>query len=205
MGTIYYIGCRDCGVFRDLDKAYFLTSANSRKEVLACAEEVKKESFRSALIVSFMSEHRGHDCVLFDEHDDSLMEAFAPNYPAPNEENLWSEGEQPPVRRGHPVVRVPDFEHGYGSFGTMLENVQKQVNSIHETLSKSTALSVIPARLEAALLALDRLIEGRVNVALAPETSKPFCWGTRDWKSMPGCPTCAVYPSCGAEMRRTHS
>jgi hypothetical protein len=72
MGTEYYITCKDCKVSRGLDKYY---SANiypvtTRQEALDYREKIKDDSFRAALLVSFMGEHMNHNCVFHDEHND---------------------------------------------------------------------------------------------------------------------------------------
>ena len=70
MGTISSIACRQCRVTRDLDKFYMGDSVKNRDDALKLAEtmEVKGQAFRAALVVSFMVEHAGHDCVYFHEN-----------------------------------------------------------------------------------------------------------------------------------------
>ena len=72
MGTIYSVACRKCKVVRDLDKFYrsgFMEEA-TREAALKYCQDIEKDSFRAGLLVSFMSEHIGHDCVFFNEHSD---------------------------------------------------------------------------------------------------------------------------------------
>ena len=69
MGTLYYVGCHDCKVFRDLDKFYtMLTPVENRADALVFAGDIKKDSFRAGLLVSFLWKHRGHNCTVFNEH-----------------------------------------------------------------------------------------------------------------------------------------
>lgn len=79
MGTIYFVGCRDCKVTRDLDKFYTMRTAADRADAIAIANDIKeRDSFRAALLASFMWEHKGHNCTVFNEHDDALSEELDP-------------------------------------------------------------------------------------------------------------------------------
>ena len=69
MGVIYSIACKDCKVTRDLDKFYTPRKIESRVEALEYSEEVKEDAFRAGLLLSFLAEHRGHDCVFFSSRD----------------------------------------------------------------------------------------------------------------------------------------
>ena len=72
MGTCYYVICRDCKVSRDLDKFYsMLQMVHNRCEALALASDMKGDSFRSALLASFLYEHRGHNCTICSEYEDA--------------------------------------------------------------------------------------------------------------------------------------
>lgn len=90
MGVIYFVGCKKCGIYRDLDKFYtlhFCGEIKDRKKALELADkEVKKDSFRCALLLSFLSQHYGHDIVLFDDCGDFF------EYTEMKEENIdfWS-------------------------------------------------------------------------------------------------------------------
>ena len=94
MGVIHYVGCYDCGVYRDLGKFYTLSD---RVETIDDAKEyalrIKDDAFRSGLLVSFLNKHLGHKCVVYTE-DMSMDQVFDPDG---NEENLdydfWQEGE----------------------------------------------------------------------------------------------------------------
>lgn len=81
MGTLYYIGCRDCRVKRDLDKFDIVRGepAGSRADAMALAETIRSPAwaFRSALLVDFMAQHQKHDCTLFSEHDEELCDSLA--------------------------------------------------------------------------------------------------------------------------------
>lgn len=77
MGTMYYVGCRDCKVVRDLDKFYSMREVDTRDDMEELAGVIEsKDSYRAALLVSFMGEHRGHDCVAFTEHNDDICDEF---------------------------------------------------------------------------------------------------------------------------------
>ena len=75
MGTTFYVACRDCKCARDLDKFSVLPiKADTRQQVLDLATELQKPqwSFRSALLLSFLWKHSGHNCTVFSEHDDDF-------------------------------------------------------------------------------------------------------------------------------------
>lgn len=69
MGATYSISCENCKVTRDLDKLSSLEdTVTSRKEMLEYRERIKEnDSFRVALLVSFMSDHMGHKIVLYND------------------------------------------------------------------------------------------------------------------------------------------
>jgi hypothetical protein len=72
MGVTYTVACKDCKVARDLDKLFIETVA-SRDEAKAYSGSLLKKAtlFREGLLLSFMADHYGHDCVLFsDSHDE---------------------------------------------------------------------------------------------------------------------------------------
>ncbi len=87
MSTDYFIGCMDCKIVRHLDSFYTmaLSDVKGREDALKLADELKKDSFRSALLISFMYEHKGHNCTVFSEHDD--VEPF-------HGDDDWAEGVQ---------------------------------------------------------------------------------------------------------------
>lgn len=67
MATIYFVVCKQCKVARDLDKFHGNGSGvNTRAEAVSFSQEL--DTFKSALLVSFMAKHRGHDCVFVNEH-----------------------------------------------------------------------------------------------------------------------------------------
>ncbi len=78
MGTQYFIACKRCRVVRDLDKLRPEKPA-TRAEALAYAGRIS--SYRSALLVGFLAEHEGHDCVFFSEHHSMFAEAFCQDDP----------------------------------------------------------------------------------------------------------------------------
>ncbi len=68
MGTIYYVGCRDCKIIRDLGKFYTMRVIENKEEALEFSKDIQMDSFRVGLLVSFLYEHEGHNCTVFDEH-----------------------------------------------------------------------------------------------------------------------------------------
>lgn len=72
MGVIYFVGCKDCKIRRDLDKFYTLSFGKNvldRKSALKYSEEdIKKDSFRASLLLSFLSQHYGHNIIMFDDY-----------------------------------------------------------------------------------------------------------------------------------------
>ena len=80
MGTLYYVGCYDCMVYRDLDKfSDSLREVNNHKEAKEFATKLERGAFRAALLVSFMGKHKGHKCTVFSEHDFEYYD-FDPDY-----------------------------------------------------------------------------------------------------------------------------
>lgn len=75
MGVIYYAICRDCRVYQDLDKFYLLhEKVRDRSEAFKLAKRICEplgDSFRSALLVSFMGEHIGHNCSIVSDQDET--------------------------------------------------------------------------------------------------------------------------------------
>lgn len=73
MGVCYYVVCHDCKVCRDLDKYYAMLrdedADGSREGMLkyAADEIVHGNSFRAALLVTFMGKHIGHKCTVVHE------------------------------------------------------------------------------------------------------------------------------------------
>ena len=75
MGTNYFVSCRDCKVTRGLDKFYSMRTAADRANALEIAQEIEDvDSFRAALLASFMWEHQGHNCTVFNEHSSICKE-----------------------------------------------------------------------------------------------------------------------------------
>jgi len=72
MGTLYYVVCHDCKIFRDLDKYMGCAgiTPHTRKEMIEYSEqEIEKRSFRYALLISFLIDHSSHNCSLANEHE----------------------------------------------------------------------------------------------------------------------------------------
>jgi hypothetical protein len=79
MSVSYSVSCRDCKVTRDLGVFYSMRKAANRAEAIDIAMEIRdRDSFRAALLASFMWEHKGHNCTVFNEHDDALSEELDP-------------------------------------------------------------------------------------------------------------------------------
>ena len=76
MGTTYMAVCRTCGIYRCLDKFYWLESSpQTRNEALKVADAIREiHNFRSALALTFLWDHREHDARLCNEHDDHILE-----------------------------------------------------------------------------------------------------------------------------------
>ena len=92
MGTIYSVGFYDCKEYRDLDKFYtLLQEVENREDALKFSDEIKRDSFRAGLLVSFMGKHMGHKCVVFSEHDEEIHEYFDPDWEFTNEEDFWTD------------------------------------------------------------------------------------------------------------------
>lgn len=82
MGTVYSVACKECKVVRDLDKFYSAKKIETREDALKYMHEIygnKATAFRAGLLVSFLAEHEGHECVFFNEHS-FCQEGFDPDY-----------------------------------------------------------------------------------------------------------------------------
>ena len=66
MGVVYYVGCRKCKVSRDLDKLRIPVVA-SQAEARSASDQAEVHRYRTFLLASFMIEHQGHDCVMFND------------------------------------------------------------------------------------------------------------------------------------------
>lgn len=71
MGVEHYITCTDCKISRSLEKYYSATiyPVTTRQEALDFREKVKDDSFRAALLISFMGDHQDHSCVFHTENN----------------------------------------------------------------------------------------------------------------------------------------
>ena len=93
MGTQYYIGCKDCKVVRALGKFWISGGGvETRKDVIELEKEIVGNehgswSFMSALLVSFMAEHRDHDCMFFHEHNEEISPYYNEEYKI--DTNFW--------------------------------------------------------------------------------------------------------------------
>ena len=76
MGVIYSVACKECKVVRYLDKFYDSgNGVETREDALKYCETLQG-NFRAALLVSFMSKHKGHDCVFFDENEHEYLDPY---------------------------------------------------------------------------------------------------------------------------------
>lgn len=71
MGNITYAVCHDCKIKRDLDKFYIkdhgVTDKASAELMAGKLYYHKKRSYQSALLISFMKTHHGHNCTISDD------------------------------------------------------------------------------------------------------------------------------------------
>ncbi len=68
MGIIYYVGCRDCRVYRCLSKAYnIVEECETRKQALTLSKKIEECAFHETLLVTFMDKHSGHNCTVFND------------------------------------------------------------------------------------------------------------------------------------------
>ena len=75
MGIIYSVACKECKVTRNLEKFYEHHRIKTRKDALKYADELERAGlFRAGLLISFLSEHKGHECIFFSEYDDCARE-----------------------------------------------------------------------------------------------------------------------------------
>ncbi len=79
MGVYYMVGCLDCKKVRDLDKYYSADRGcdiKSREDAISYIESIENDLFRAGLLVSFMAQHHGHNCVFFTCHDEIIRDKF---------------------------------------------------------------------------------------------------------------------------------
>jgi 3-dehydroquinate dehydratase len=68
MGIIYYVGCRDCKIYRNLGKAYnIVEQCETRRQALALSKKIEECAFHETLLVTFMQKHSGHNCTVFND------------------------------------------------------------------------------------------------------------------------------------------
>ena len=69
MGVSYGVACKTCKVTRDLDKFYASDchEVKTAKQAKRYARKIKDAAFSAGLLVSFMADHMGHECVMFKE------------------------------------------------------------------------------------------------------------------------------------------
>lgn len=73
MGVIYYVICKTCKQSRDIDKNMGWTkpTPKTREEALNYAKNLKEQSFRSGLLLSFLIDHCGHDVELYNDYEEN--------------------------------------------------------------------------------------------------------------------------------------
>ncbi len=93
MGTAYYIGCRDCGVYRDLGKfrAFEMYGVRDGRAALLEAEELKGSMFQVTLALSFLWEHAGCNVTAFDDRHEEILDEFWEKDPTNQGANLESD------------------------------------------------------------------------------------------------------------------
>lgn len=98
MGKLYSVACKTCQVTRDLDKFYTSDAQDieTREQALEYRDEIKKDSFRAGLLVSFMAKHKGHDCVFFDEYSDcsEVLGPFENKHGYEEDTDFWDSTER---------------------------------------------------------------------------------------------------------------
>jgi len=78
MGVIYYVACRQCKVYRDIDKAWRLGNPlTTREDALEFVNTVKKDAYRAGLLATFIvGEHGGHDCFVCSDASEMLPKKY---------------------------------------------------------------------------------------------------------------------------------
>lgn len=74
MGTIFYIYCKDCDVYRDLDKFSALCQCSGRKDLRSWMKREPAVNIRERLLTEFVVKHKCHNIVFFDENDDAACD-----------------------------------------------------------------------------------------------------------------------------------
>lgn len=98
MGVTYFVACRSCKTFRDLDKFYtILHDVQDRDSALEFAKRIEQDSFRAGLLISFMWAHRGHDCFVNSEFEDDELSLFTEE-----SSDFWHPFQNAPERHGLP-------------------------------------------------------------------------------------------------------
>jgi|LUML01.1.fsa_nt_gb hypothetical protein len=71
MGLNTRVVCHDCKIQRDLDKFYgMFVKVEDRDAAIAVGENIREHhSFRAGLLCTFMWEHKGHNCSVYDDSD----------------------------------------------------------------------------------------------------------------------------------------
>lgn len=71
MANITYVVCHDCKIKRDLDKFYIkdhiVSDVESAKLMAGKLYYNQRRSYQSALLISFMKTHQGHNCTFSDD------------------------------------------------------------------------------------------------------------------------------------------
>lgn len=98
MGTEFCVLCHDCKVVRALDKfGVMMTNAKTKGEMLAVSYSIEShDSYRSALLATFLWKHKDHRVTVDWEHNDALYEEPISSY---HHEDFWSEPPCPKCKR----------------------------------------------------------------------------------------------------------
>ncbi len=70
MGIIYYIACKRCKTYRNLDKLIYLMNSDhitTRSAAVDFSKVVETNSFRAGLLISFMSLHFMHEICMYSD------------------------------------------------------------------------------------------------------------------------------------------
>ncbi len=95
VGIIYSVACENCKTFRNLSKYYLLNNkVSSRKDAIDLSNKVKTEyTYHTSLLVSFMSDHEGHNVVLYSDLNDELIFNYECNKEYKEDIDYWKVGD----------------------------------------------------------------------------------------------------------------
>ena len=80
MGNESFIKCKDCNIVRDLGKNFSHQYKIEDEEMaIEMQEDIKNGSFSVGLLVTFLMNHKTHNCILFTEQDEELYDDISQN------------------------------------------------------------------------------------------------------------------------------